>query len=283
MKPTIVLSWLSYLTEENRSQRIDNYVASMQSLATFPKNVSIVIVDNSNIDEPLRLRDKHLKDVPIFLARNEFCDVAAHYVGSELAFAGGTPCEDKNDPLKYFAFSYDDFVFYDTGFFDGAMRFMDKHNDVACMRLTEYDVMKKSWYDTAHTPKTVNPEAVRHNNTPGEALVKHVGPFEHGGRLYYTSTWRPTSRPAMWHVGDFMKRIGTPDPCPTLQQFEQHMYERCDKERPWMSAFIDKGVCRTFPQETSLRIKAGLGITKESPRVNVSMLRESIQDRKNWK
>lgn len=275
METRIVLSWLSYLTAENRDQRIDNYVASLKSLATFPENVHIVIVDNSNIVEPLFLRDKYLPRAEVFLAKNRWCDIAVHYVGCEVAFL--------QKGINYFAYSYDDFVFYDTEFFEPTLEFMKKNSDVSCTRFAEYSVANRDWYDTEHTPKTTNPEAVRHNNTADGSPVVHEGPFEHTGRTFYKNRWRPTSRPTMWHVGAFMGLAGYPRECPTLQQFEQHMYDRSDAKKDWQSAFMDVGACRTFPQATSERINQGLGITTRSPIVNAYEMLAEVKNRENWR
>lgn len=271
----MIVTWLSYLTNHNKTRRMENYLQSLKSLSTLANSTAeVVIIDNSEPGNFLaqQLRDKHQLPFKIFKADNVFCDVISHYVASALA----TQHSD-----KFFAYLYDDFVIYDKDFVGPSVAFMEKNPEVACIRLPKYEAEKSYVYNTAYTSKHENPDSVGHFSAPFNSKVVHDGPFYIGSYHFYKSNWRAISRPTLWRNTAFKEFIGVPSPCPTLQEFERYMNGRIDeksKTTPWVSGFIDKGICHTFSQSTSERMKLG----SPSPTVDLSKLEEMLACPKRW-
>jgi len=241
MSKNLVISWLSYLTEENRERRLDTWEKSYQSLKTI-NDAHIIVIDNA-----LPTRSLVNTQYEYFNANNKWFDVAAHYVALQRAKSLG---------CKYFAYMYDDFVVYDGTFVADAISYMDENSDVNCIRLPEYDVNNVERYNSSITQKYINPESVSHVGVRKQNVV-HYDKQIIGNHVFYKSNFRPISRPTMWRTSDFERLIGYPNPCQVMQLFEKHMYDCADKDMTYVSGFIDKGICHTFPQETSARIKAG--------------------------
>jgi len=268
------MTCLGYLTGQNYESRKDNVIKSLTSLKPFldGNEIELIFIDNCE-DNNSHLNIKSLvnelfpdKHPSILSLHNQWYDIAAHYVAYLVA---------KRKGVDYFIYTYDDFVYYDTSFIQDSIDFMNDHISVACIRLTEYDISTRWYYDSAITPKTENAESVSHNNA-NSGRVEHVGPFKHGDNIFYESNWHPTSRPAMWRTSAFESIIGMPEKSNVLQQFEKYMYDRSDEKTDWCSGFIDCGVCNTFPQDTSVRIASGIGINKPSPLVNLKLLKDFI-------
>ena len=237
----IVISWLSYLTDVNRAKRLDIWEKSYQSIKTI-NDAHIIVVDNA---APTRSVVNTCYEY--FNANNKWVDVVAHYVA--LLRAKSLKC-------KYFAYMYDDFVVYDGTFVADAVSYMDKNPDVNCIRLPEYDVNDIKRYDSLSTPKHINHESVSHVGVRCQNVVHYDKQFV-GNHTFYKSNFRPISRPTLWRTFDFERIIGYPNPCHVMQMFEKHMYDCADKDMTYVSGFIDKGVCHTFPQQTSARLQAG--------------------------
>lgn len=272
----MIITWLAYLTKKNYDRRVENFTASLRSLSLLrDSGARIVIVDNSEPDNFTckQIRDELGFSFEIFKAKNEYCDIAGHYVGMNLA-------QQINDP--YFAYAYDDFVFYDGTFVQPSIKFMDRNPDVSCMRISKYEMKNQQQYDTTYTSKDKNPEAVRHNNTRGNKQVIHDGPYLIDGHDFYKTTWRPISKPTLWRASHFENIMGSPSSCPTLQEYEKYMYDLSDARQQWVSSFIDLGVCHTFPQETSERIVTGAGLSRAAPIVDVSKISEALSCRERW-
>lgn len=272
----LTMTWLSYLTRENYDRRIQNYRKSMESLRGFADSrlIDIFIIDNAEQDNDTceMLRDEFHLPYSIFKARNSLLDVSAHYVALELARSGH---------LEYFAYAYDDIVFYDHEFVGPAIEFMDSERDVSCIRLSKYEHGNMRLYDTQWVPKDINPESVDHKNSRCKCVM-HKGPFIHGSHTFYKSNWHPISKPTLWRKNDFETIIGRPSPCPTLQAFEKHMYDTSDQVEGWTSGFIDGGVCTTFPQQNSERLALGIGNTKPTPSGDIAGLLEELCNPKCW-
>lgn len=268
------MTCLGYLTGQNYESRKDNVKKSLTSLKPFldSDEVELIFIDNcedsnSHLNIKSLIRELYPDKYPIVMSlHNRWYDIAAHYVAYLVA---------KHKGIDYFIYTYDDFVFYDTSFIQDSIDFMNQHLGTACIRLTEYDISDRWYYDTAITPKTENAESVSHYNAKS-GKVHHIGPFKHGDNQFYESNWRPTSRPALWRTSAFESIIGMPETCNVLQQFEKYMYDRSDEQSDWCSGFIDCGVCHTFPQDTSVRISSGIGINKPSPVVDLNTLKDFL-------
>lgn len=272
----IILSWLSYLTRENFDRRGKNHRTSIESLVPFANrdDIDIIVVDNSEPDNYAcaTIRDELKLPIKIFKAENVAIDVAVHYTGMLSALASG--CE-------FFAYSYDDVIFYDHDFVSPAVEFMKQNLEVSCIRLSKYEHQNRQYYDTNFVPKKINPESVSHQNSRSNTVV-HVGPYTVGDRTFYKSNWRPISKPSLWRTSKFNEIIGAPIPCPSLQPFERYMYQCSDNDVDWTSGFIDGGVCTTFPETTSERIVQGYEYTRQTPEADIERLMEMICNPKCW-
>lgn len=271
----MVIAWLSYLTRNNFHARHEQTIQSLKSLQGFSTaETEIIIVDNSEIDnfETAKLRDKYLKDVQIFKAANEFCDVAAHLTAYCSAF--------DND---LFCYTYDDFVFYRHDWIQDITRFMQNEQYVACCRIPMFDCDSLGYFDADVITKTNNPEAVRLSNTHrNKSFFKKSSQYSTEKTEFFTTVLRPISRPSVWNPKHFDKFIPETGTVPTLQQFEKHLYNICDAQDVWTSAILNKGVCKTFPQDTSERIKQGLGISKSSPVFDIKYFDEVFEASERW-
>jgi len=277
MTTPIILTWLSYLTPNNYVTRIKNYTQSMRSLVGM-ENVDLVLVDNDPTQSLLldsvraeiglgcyESREKTSQKYQVFRAKNEWYDVAAHYVAYYVA---------KGLRRPYFAYTYDDFVFYDKFWVKDTVTFMDKNPDVCCIRLPYYSAYNKNSFDRDITPKSVNPESVAHKRGGVKnADVEHRDPEDIGHHTFYKSNWRPQSRPTLWRTDDFARIVGFPNTCPVMQDFEGYMHAFADLDDTYVSGFIDGGVCSTFPQDTSLRLAAG----NKFPEVDLKTLEAKVK------
>jgi hypothetical protein len=272
------LIWLSYLTKDNFESRKNRFLQSLISLQGFDENkTNIIIVDNSEEDNysTIELKNQYLSHASLFKANNEWCDIAAHFIGSIASLNG------------YFTYSYDDFVFYNTNFLDDIKEMMDKNTEISCCRITKFDVSNLNKFDANITSKEENPEAVRLNNTARQEKFY----LEKLDNKFYKTNLRPTSRPTFWRNSSFQKMVefylqfgkNTQGSLfPTLQQFEQLMYDYCDLNKNWQSAVFDIGSCYTFPQSTSVRINKGLGISKKSPVADIKTLWTNLGNKNRW-
>ncbi len=143
-----------------------------------------------------------------------------------------------------------------------------------------------SFFDSAKTPKSTNPDSVSHANGVLNQKINHIGPHVVGNHAFFTSNWRPNSRPTIWKTTSFETIIGHLQPCPTFQMFEKHMYDSSDQfvmeGNSWTSGFIDHGVCKTFPQHTSSRLIEGYGSKKADPVVDLIRLNNMLAVTDNW-
>ena len=81
---------------------------------------------------------------------------------------------------------------------------MDSNLDVHCLRIPLYDFNNKAEFDPDFTPKSINPDAVRHFNTVTNKRVEWSGPTIIGGKTFYHNNWHYTSRPTLWRTDVLM-------------------------------------------------------------------------------
>jgi len=251
MKDKITLGCLLFLTDENRSRRYDIVQQSIFSLNFFQKqeNVDLLIINNGNKDKDdissFISEDCQLvtKNKIINLNKNYF-DIASHMCSYWHALENGN---------KYFAYTYDDFVFTDDKWIDEAIEFMNLRQDISCIRIPSY-IHNDAMYNTKYTSKDQNPDAVRHETGAGNKQLDNQFSWLIGTHNFYKSNWLPNSRPMLWRTSEFGHMINSFKTLPVMQSFEALMYEYANINYiNWTSGFIDKGVCYTFPVKTSER------------------------------
>lgn len=247
----VVLGCLVYLNDDVYDRRIDMCRRSLSSFKTFEnqsKDVDILFVNNGGgvrVSEELKAVTVNHQIINL---KKNFFDISVHMCSYWRAVETGA---------SYFAYTYDDFVFYDSYWPRDAVRFMDTYNNVACLRLPKY-VYGDGFYNANVTSKHRNPEAVRHEDGAGGHPLEMIEVDNQqemfGTHEFYFSNWRPNSRPMLWRVDSFSKIIDGLDKLPVMQSFEALMYAHADAmDVNWTSGFINGGVCHTFPVETSER------------------------------
>lgn len=245
---------LSWLTPENIDDKLERYKESLRSHAGLVSSCDFAVINNGC--DPI-LAHQMIYDLVPFAAQRHlsknYYEVAVHLFSYTIA---------KQYGYQYFVYSYDDFVWYNTSFILDAESFMDSHPDVWCMRLPAYSIAERQKYDVATTPKSVNPDSVRHDVGAGGAPLLH-GPLERVGEHQFSVTnWRPNSRPTLWRTSAFDRIMSPllPNKVPVMQPFEAHMYSVADlyQKNGWgyQSAFLEGGACRTYPQHTSQRLRS---------------------------
>jgi hypothetical protein len=242
----ITIGCLLWLNDANVARRLDIVKESLTSLSKITcQNQPVFVTNNGNLDPPFELPQgcvyKKLD--------NNYFDLTAHYVPYWRAL------DERHD---YFIYLYDDFIIYDSTFIDDAIRFMDENSHVCCMRLPLYKT-GDPFFDTNYTPKSKNPDAVRHETGAGKFKLKNDGKTKVGEHEFVFSNWRPSSRPMLWRTSAFAKfALPNVNNHPIMQSFERHMYSVADKlasENNWSSSYIEGGVCHTFPANTSERTR----------------------------
>lgn len=249
----LTIGWLVWLTTENIDRRLEMVKASAESLSHLSSKEYEVIAVNNN---GLHLQQLDLVQ-PSFLREmttdKNYIDLSAIYYPYLRALEAGHP---------YFCYLYDDFVIYKDPFED-CMKFMDENADVSCMRLPAYET-DNLFYNSRITPKSVNPDAVSHLDGAGDSIrrtpFERHGPFRHGSNDFYRSNWRPNSRPMLWRTKSF-ERFASLDDCqhPVMQPNEARMFKIADElavKGDYVSAYLEGGMCKTFPVTTSERTRA---------------------------
>jgi len=253
-----ILSWLPTF-EEARIERYTRSITSHQDIA----NVDKVIINNGcDINGVSNVLGGIHNRIPIIHLGKNWYDIAGIFAAYKLALEYS---------YDYFIYSYDDFVWYDSHAIVDIQNYMDINEDVWCMRLPKY-VYGDPYYNVTHTPKTTNPESVRHDVGVGGIPHSHDPiPQRVGSHQFYKSNWRPISRPTFWRTSAYTKLLQGTDfsAVPVMQVYEGYVYSLADQfAKSYKCAFINGGVCHTYPQDTSSRIS--LAINWSDIRVNVN-------------
>lgn len=231
--------FLQWLTEDNYHRRIKLVEESLNSLNKL-KNYDVTIINNGGIS---------VSSLPTINLKKNYYDVAIHFCGYQLA---------KLKKQEYFIYTYDDFVFFDYDFLESCEKFLDQNQEVSCLRLPSYE-FRNEYFNANITPKSINPDAVRHEYGANNSNLKFDGPFIIDKKEFYKTNWRPNSRPTMWRVSSFEDYISNLDltRVPVMQPFELHLYNTSDslyKQQKFVSSFLNKGVCKTFDIKSSERV-----------------------------
>ena len=240
----IVLGYLSYVTSKNASARLADFYDSLNSLKSLKsKDTDIISVDNSSIEEvKIALKNSGLFSKHFHYSKNHF-DVALFYT---------TMCRACDIGAEYICFLYDDFIIYDSALQD-VINFMDQHDDVNCVRIPVYEFNDKQKYDSDITPKSINPDSIRHYNIVTNSKLNWEGPFFVGQQTFYKNNWHYSSRPAVWRTEFFKKMIETQgNRSRILQGFEdwaQPAFEKAGLK----TGVLNMGMVKTTPVVRSAR------------------------------
>jgi len=240
----VAIGYLSYVTEKNKSVRLPDLYKSLRSLSLLDKEISdIISIDNSSISE-----------VREALNKNEVFDFKFHYEKNfyDVALFYTTMWYARLNRLDYICFLYDDFIVYDDALQD-SITFLDSNNEVSCVRIPAYDFSNQKYFDVNFTPKSINPDSVRHYNSVTTKELTWQGPFKVKNHNFYVNNWHYTSRPTIWRREYFEKILDSQGPTSkVLQGFESWACKAFFNSN-LKTGVLDKGMVITTPVKNSAR------------------------------
>ena len=204
----IIIGYLSFITEKNKSLRLNDFKESVDSLKKL-MGYEIISIDNASVPEAKQIISDSLVFSKKFFLEKNLYDTALFFFTMKYAI-------EKN--AEYALFMYDDFI-VDSDKIRSCVQFLDENTDVGCVRIPVY---KKDdpYYDCDKTPKSTNPDAVRHFNCITAKNLDWQGPFIVEGNTFWKNNWHYTSRPTIWRV-PVVSRFFDSEKIPVLQEFEK--------------------------------------------------------------
>jgi hypothetical protein len=247
MKNKCTAVFLSFVTEGNKGLRQKLFFDCFPTFESIKSenariDLQLVAVDNVSIPEAReRIEASNSVDVSYLLDKNMF-DTALFCAGLDAAEI------HKSD---YVLFTYDDFFVFNPAALSDVVHFMEVSN-ADCCRVTEYDVRDSRRFNSEFTPKTVNPDAIRHSNTATGQKIDHKFFGKFGESEFYLTNWHYTSRPCVWRASKLKEVMSKSNDLKILQGFEGFMVSAC-QDSGVVFATLDKGMMRTFPVQLSAR------------------------------
>jgi hypothetical protein len=244
MKKRMVAGYLTYINEVNKNHRFKDFNDSLKSMSLLKnENIEFISIDNNSIS--------NVKEI---LLKNDLFNKCFHYVNNhfDVALFYTTAWYAREISADYICFLYDDFIAYDDAFED-VIRFMDLNSEVSCTRIPIYDFNDQRSFDADVTPKSKNPDSVRHYNCVTNSKLNWEGPFQVGRHRFYKNNWHYTSRPSVWRTDFFTKVLESQGKTSkVLQGFEKWAFSAFQKEN-FVVGVLDKGMVKTTPVSRSAR------------------------------
>jgi len=247
MKNKCTAAFLSFVTEGNKSIREDLFLSCFDEFEKIKdQNVSLdlttVVVDNFSIGSVReKIRSSKCVDAFYLLDKNMF-DTALYCAGIE---------SSEESESDYVLFLHDDDFIYNLQALSDTVAFMEA-SKADCCRVSEYDVENIKRFDSEFTPKSSNPDAIRHTNTATGQKITHSCFGRFGSSDFYLTNWHYTSRPCVWRSSKLKEVMSKSDNFKILQGFEGFMVKAC-QEAGVVFSTLDKGMMRTFPVHLSAR------------------------------
>lgn len=241
----MIVGYLSYVTETNKENRLNDFKESLNSLSLFKSDqIEFISIDNSSIDEVKNTLASSSKFSRCFHYKNNHYDIALFY--TTMWYANVINAD-------YICFLYDDFIVYDDAL-DDTIKFMDQNPDVSCVRIPFYDYDNKHLFDSEITPKSKNPDSVRHYNFITQSPLTWEGPFKVGNHIFYKNNWHYTSRPTIWRKDFFDSVLRTQgfEETRILQGFEDWA-QKAFEIHHIKTAVLNNGMVKTTPVSRSAR------------------------------
>ena len=165
----LLVGYLSYVNDENKSRRFENFSNSLNSLSQFKDaNCDLFSIDNNSSEDIKKLlSNSQIFSNLVHLDKN-FYDISVIFITAYLS---------KKLGYDYCMYMYDDFVVTKGKSIDDCIKFLDSHNDVHCVRVPIYEYENKEAFDPDHTPKSINPDSIRHFNTVTGERLRWEGPY----------------------------------------------------------------------------------------------------------
>jgi|1_EtaG_2_1085319.scaffolds.fasta_scaffold02041_6 hypothetical protein len=238
-KGTILFSYLCYLNDKNEERRGGNFYKSLESMSLLRDQPCTVVAIANNCSEVAEEKIRMQSGIDeMFSIKDNLWDVCAIYVAARVA---------KDRGHSYCCYMYDDFVVYNDRFVEDCINFMDAHEDVGCLRVPAYSVAHMEKFNSYHTPKSINPDSVRHYNTTTNEPLKWEGPYGVGTNIFFKNNWHYTSRPTLWRTDLLLSFFDGLQTCPVMQDFEKL---GCIKlhESGLRTGILDGGAMHTFKE-----------------------------------
>ena len=241
----LLVGYLSFINEDNSKRRqsvFDSTFPTLENLRSQP--CDILSVDNNSLNEVTnKIKESGLFRYYLHFDKNYY-DTAVIYCSAKLA-------QDKGYP--YVMYMYDDFHVYDNDFVKDCLDFMDMNTNIHCLRVPSYDYCASEKFDPTYTPKSVNPDSVRHYNTVTNEKLKWSDPIHVGSKTFYYNNWHYTSRPTIWRTDTLMTLFNGVNEIPILNMFERHATHTLTR-LPLVTGVLDKGVMHTVMQSERIRL-----------------------------
>jgi len=274
-KGKILVGYLTYITDENSVRRFDNFQKSLKALELFGSDVcDILLVDNNSNTETVDiLRNSDIFKYRIFYKKN-FIDSGHLFTTATIA---------KREGYEYMLYMYDDFIVTRRDVLEDCVSFLDNYKDLNSLRIPEYSVENQQYFDTQFTPKSENPDSVRHYNSVTKQGLKWFGPAKINNNKFYVNNWHYTSRPTLWRTDAFLKLFDDLEEIPVMQNFERYAGNKLIDE---FVGVLDNGIMKTVKQSerTHLTMKLNNSIADtETPPIKKKEISDQLENLlKNW-
>lgn len=264
----LTVGYLSYVTNNNYQYRYQDFEKSLKSLDIIDsKNVDLISVDNGSTNEVRSKIKDSKKFSKLFHYDQNFFDINLYYTTAWYA---------KQMNSKYVCCLFDDFIVFDDAIED-SLKYLEKNQDVACVRIPVYDFNNKDSFDSEITPKSKNPDSVRHYNCVTSKKLQWSGPFEEGKHTFYKCNWHYTSRPTIWKSEIFEKVIEQESDAQSniMQSFEGYAMKNFNNLE-YLVGVLDKGMVKTTSVKNSSRTNEFSSSKENETKVSLKNLREQF-------
>ena len=238
-KDILAVGYLTYVTEENKNRRYKNFKKSLNSLSLLKDEPShIVLFDNDSCTEAKKDLDRSLIFDKKFFLDSNFMDISVLYGISKYA---------KENNFKYCLYMYDDFIITNSSFIDDCLSFMEMYSEAHCLRIPSWSWDNIDFFNSAITPKSKNPDSVRHYNTVTGDLLEFLDAGTVGKSRFFINNWHYTSRPTIWRTDVLFSIFENIDEIPVMQNFEALACNKFQK-LPIVCGVLDGGAMQTVKQ-----------------------------------
>lgn len=241
----LLIGYLTYITDENKPRRLENFEKSFESLSLLKDQpCDLLNIDNnsaSDIKEMMSQLDvchDHL-----FLDDN-FYDVPFLFLVS---------CYAELHGYKYMMYMYDDFIVTSNNFVQDCLSFMENINQAHCLRVPWYEFNDQQKFNARVTPKAINPDAVSHVNTATKQPLSWYGPLSIGSNVFYVNNWHYTSRPTIWRAEVFKTLFEDLEEIPVMTTFEEYALNKMNNI-PLVTGVLDGGAMHTVKQSERIHL-----------------------------
>ena len=244
----LCIGLLTYCNSATHPERYEILQACLTGLkAIANENMYIYALDNGSSQDVINALKSSPYIQDVYQSRNNLYDVLAL---NFLVRKG----EEIN--AKYVMHLEDDMLFYDTGFIDPCIEFLENNSDCGYVRILKYDFNDKAKYDKlADHPEKDTANHQRHYNNVSKENLMWSKKMRFGKFDFYKNNWHWYNFPSICRI-DVLKKILPKSDCYPLQPFEGDLMKNYH-DLNLRTGIMDKGVVTHIgaPNEkTSLRL-----------------------------